>query len=313
MTQTNLLSDEVIKEVVDRVDEAIDIPVVWGTWERSLIEFPVNQCNEQLPEVLGEVMSPEWARLVQVLLDASKASEDKTPEVQDIIGKQVREPLAAYVNEKIDIPMVPEDVEGKLFDTMLDQVIDAIVAQAVKAISSIPPGSYRPAAPVGDGEEEDQDEASEPATKKRRIDPGTSEQEGLLSDDALDVVVDAIDKAIDIPFVDGSWERSMIEAPMKQCNLLLKEAMGSFLGPEWGQCLSVLLDSSMASDKKTEFVQDTVGRKLRVPLGTALNSKIDIPVLPEGLEGKFFDTVVDKALDAMVVWSVKSLGQTVGC
>lgn len=312
MTQPNLLSDEVIKEVVDQVDEAVDVPLVWGNWERTLIEFPVNQCNEHLAGVLGEVMSPDWVRLVQVLLDASKAPEDKTPEVQEIIGKQVLEPLVAYVNGKIDIPMVPEDVEGKLFDAMLDKVIDAIVAQAVNAVSSIPPGGFRPAVRSGD-DEENQGEASEPAIKKRRIDLGPSEQEGLLSDDTLDVVVDAVDKAIDIPFVDGSWERGMIEAPVKQCNLLLKEAMGSFMGPEWIQCLSVLLDCSLAPEKKTEFVQDIVGTKLRVPLGTALNSKIDIPVLPEGMEGKFFDTVVDKALDAMVVWSVKSLGQTVGC
>jgi len=312
MTQPNLLSDEVMKEVVDQVDEAIDVPLVWGNWERKLIEFPVNQSNEHLADVLGEFISPDWVRLVRVLLDASKAPEDKTPEVQEIIAKQVREPLVAYVNGKIDIPAVPEDVEGKLFDAMLDKALDAIVTQAVNAVSSIPPGSFRPSARGGDNEE-DQDEASEPAIKKRRIDLGPSEQEGLLSDETLDVVVDAVDKAIDIPFVDGSWERGMIEAPVKQCNLLLKEAMGSFMGPEWIQCLSVLLDCSLAPEKKTEFVQDVFGIKLRVPLGTALNSKIDIPVLPEDMEGKFFDTVVDKALDAMVVWSVKSLGQTVGC
>merc|ERR1712216_18274 len=93
--QPNLLSDHQVDVIVDRVNGAIDIWLLSEDFERSLIEPPVKQTNEQLRECMESFTSVPWVNALKILLDESKSPDSKAAEVQEILNAEIREPLVA--------------------------------------------------------------------------------------------------------------------------------------------------------------------------------------------------------------------------
>lgn len=125
--QPDLLSERQVGCVVDRVNGAIDIWLLSEDHERALIEPPVQQANAVLKDSLRAVMTEDWSKAVEVLLDETKSPDAKTQEMQDIIGRCLREPLIEQLNGRIDVPMFSEAMEEKLFRLIVEKLLDEIV------------------------------------------------------------------------------------------------------------------------------------------------------------------------------------------
>jgi hypothetical protein len=129
--QPNLLSDRQVSCVVDRINETVDLWLLSEATERSIIEPPVRKTNEVLKESLQAFMAEDWVTAIATLLDDNKAPEAKTAEIQDIIAKNIRQPLIEQLNGRIDVPVLSEGMEEKLLGVIVEKVLDQIVELSV--------------------------------------------------------------------------------------------------------------------------------------------------------------------------------------
>jgi translation elongation factor EF-1beta len=107
-----MLTEVQINALADKVNAKIDLPIVGERLERMLIKFGLNKLNAKLAEVLPPEMS-------QMLDDAADGLSDE--EVQ-----LIEEKVVTYLNEKINIPILNEDSERKLIETVVEELISAL-------------------------------------------------------------------------------------------------------------------------------------------------------------------------------------------
>uniref|UniRef100_A0A6T9AF71 Uncharacterized protein n=1 Tax=Alexandrium catenella TaxID=2925 RepID=A0A6T9AF71_ALECA len=131
LEQPDLLSDRQLDGIIDRINESFNVIFLSESMERSLIEGPVKQVNGMLKECLGSIMVEDWKLALETLLDETKASEGKIAIVQDVLGRQLRDPLTEALNGKINFPLLTEGMEEKMLRTVVDKVLDRMVAAAV--------------------------------------------------------------------------------------------------------------------------------------------------------------------------------------
>lgn len=133
--QEHLLSDKQVDAVIDHINEQIDI---WGLsekYERKLIERPVKAVNKHLNEVLATFMLEDWHNAIRHLLDETTPVDAKHGQLKDIFNRQLREPLAQGLNDKIDL--IPghggltKELEDKLFHKIVDRILEVMVSTTV--------------------------------------------------------------------------------------------------------------------------------------------------------------------------------------
>ena len=67
--------------------------------------------------------------LKEMLMSAAEAQADKVKDdmMSAINSKEMEEKIASAINEKINLPFIPEDKEQELFEKVVDVVTDIIV------------------------------------------------------------------------------------------------------------------------------------------------------------------------------------------
>ncbi len=67
--------------------------------------------------------------LKEILMSAAELQADKVKDdmMSAINSKEMEEKIASAINEKINLPFIPEDKEQELFEKVVDVVTDIIV------------------------------------------------------------------------------------------------------------------------------------------------------------------------------------------
>merc|ERR1712129_520823 len=87
--------------------------------------------NDKLKECLSSFMLEDWRTANEILLNETISPEAKREALQGIFNRQLREPLALSLNGMIDIPIITEGMEDKLFHLIVDKVLETTVSCAV--------------------------------------------------------------------------------------------------------------------------------------------------------------------------------------
>lgn len=107
-----MLTTEQIESIVVKINAKINLPILGEKAEAFVFKMAVKQILKFLENNLPE----EWMQLI------NDATDGLTPqEVDNIVEKLVR-----YMNAKIDIPLLGEDVEATLFDMVVRLIIEAM-------------------------------------------------------------------------------------------------------------------------------------------------------------------------------------------
>jgi len=132
--QANLLSDKQLNVVIDKVNEKLDIWLLSEKAERKLIAVPATQLNEKLGDALASFLHPEMVTALKVLLDDTKEVDAKEAEIQSALKNTLRDPVAKALNDKINLPIIGEDLEQQVFDMIVDSIIQQMVEQTVAGL-----------------------------------------------------------------------------------------------------------------------------------------------------------------------------------
>jgi len=107
-----MLTNEQIDAVVAKINQKINLPVLGEKTEAVIFKMVVKKILKFLEEHLPE----EWINLI------NNTSDGLTPqEVNAIVDKLVR-----YMNAQIDIPLLSEDEEAIIFETVVRLIIESM-------------------------------------------------------------------------------------------------------------------------------------------------------------------------------------------
>merc|ERR1712190_264712 len=129
----------------------------------------------------------------------------------------------------------------------------------------------------------------------------------MLSEKQVNDVIDRVNENVDICGLSSKMERKLIAGPVDLMNRLLKRALLVFCSSSWVKALTVLLDDQLASDAKSEKMMRILQDSFVGPLAMALNKKIDIPVLGEAMEQRFFNLICSKFMEEIVEMAVQGV------
>eukprot|EP00899_Mesostigma_viride_P018428 jgi/Mesvir1/26587/Mv25705-RA.3 len=104
-----------------------------------------------------------------------------------------------------------------------------------------------------------------------------------------------------------SQEEKIIDKAVTKLLPHIEPALRSFLDPDYVDILKLLLNDEMEDEQRKAAINLMLQKKWLVPLTTALNGRIDLPILGEELEQKLLKKVVKRVIKSGVGWSVAKL------
>lgn len=88
-------------------------------------------------KALASFMDPDWHLALNTLVDDNMTSQTRIDQLQQVVGEKLRTPLANALSKEIDMSMVPAAVKSMVFDTIVNNALNAIVAVCVKHMAQI--------------------------------------------------------------------------------------------------------------------------------------------------------------------------------
>ncbi len=110
--QVEMLSDDEVETLASKLNEEINIPFIKKGTEQTIFVKIVKQFDQFL-----------YQNLPNELYGLVKSSRDG---ISDSDADQLANVLGERLNNKFDIPYVPEVIEGKIFTLLIDLVVTAM-------------------------------------------------------------------------------------------------------------------------------------------------------------------------------------------
>ena len=110
-----ILNEEQIKFVTTKLNENIDIPVLGEKAEQAILGWAV----KKVLKVLDEALPPEFVEFL------TTTAEGFEPGSEDVL-EGVKDNIVKYINQKVNLPIIGERAEKRLFDLLVDIIFDAM-------------------------------------------------------------------------------------------------------------------------------------------------------------------------------------------
>ena len=111
--QVEMLTDKEVNQLAQKVADKTGLPFL--NEERECVVF--SKIIRWIDKQLYQLLPNEYYELVK----------DATDGISEEEAKQIRERVTPLVNDVVNIPVVPEKVEGLIIGTVLDLIINAMV------------------------------------------------------------------------------------------------------------------------------------------------------------------------------------------
>ncbi|MFC1748295.1 hypothetical protein ACFL2V_05760 [Pseudomonadota bacterium] len=110
--KTEMLSDAEVEILATKLNEKIDIPFIREGTEQTILVKIVRKVDR----ILYQKLPNELYELVKNVSDG----------ISDADAEELKNVLGSRLNKNIDIPYIPEWVEKKIFETLIDLVVNAM-------------------------------------------------------------------------------------------------------------------------------------------------------------------------------------------
>jgi len=129
--QPNLLSNRQADVVIDKLNAAVDLPLLTEKMERKIFARVVEQLNPLLRSALETCLPTDLMGSFSMLLDETKQRGEKYEQVRTVLKSRLKEPLITFLHDKIDMKFIPNKMEiqvlKKVVGMMLRQMVEQIV------------------------------------------------------------------------------------------------------------------------------------------------------------------------------------------
>lgn len=119
--------------------------------------------------------------------------------------------------------------------------------------------------------------------------------------DAMQVVVDKVNKDINLILVSEETEERMIrDLFIEKVLPNLEPSLEAFMPAVYVTCIRMALNEELSREEKKERIGELVRSQMTEPLAKELNRRIEIKLISEGQEGKWFKMVAEHLIDEFV-------------
>lgn len=129
--------------LIDRLNAAVDIPLMDEGTERKLIFEPlVRKLNPMLGPALTACLPKDACDLVQLMLDDSTQGTARGAKRRDtyaILKRNLNEPLVRQLHKKVDMAMIPDEIEIKCLKKIVSVAVGFLVDHVLSGFEKLGP------------------------------------------------------------------------------------------------------------------------------------------------------------------------------
>lgn len=113
-----MLTNEQVDFIANKINEKINLPILGEKAEFFILKKAVIKLNDVLKDEIPE-------EYFEFLDDTAKGFDPG----QEVHIQEVKNNVVEFVNKKVDIPLVGENMEKEIFTVAIDVLLDAMTKQ----------------------------------------------------------------------------------------------------------------------------------------------------------------------------------------
>ncbi|CAN0538623.1 unnamed protein product, partial [Laminaria digitata] len=117
--------------LVEKVNKDFDIPLLTEGMEARIISKLVEKVAPQVEPSLLAIMPSVYVACIKLALDEEVPIQDRKDKISKLLRDELAGPLARELNERVDVTMIPEQMEGAMLKIMAKIVINEYVEWTV--------------------------------------------------------------------------------------------------------------------------------------------------------------------------------------
>jgi hypothetical protein len=136
-------------------------------------------------------------------------------------------------------------------------------------------------------------------------------QENMLSERQVRAIVLNVNEDVNLPFIREKQEEELITKFVNKINAQLIPAFDAVIGSMFCQCMKLALCEKLPLKERRKQICTIMRAELSQPVADALNEKVDMRGLSEGIERKVLKAIVDKIIKEFVEWTIGEIDEKV--
>lgn len=129
------------KVVVEKVNADLNIPLLTEGMEGRLIDNVMDRVVPELESSLLGLMPSVYVSCIKLALAEAVPLDERKERIADMLRAELSAPLTKVLNERIDMTLVPEHLEGVVLKVVSDKMIDLYVEWTVGEFTEKKPAS----------------------------------------------------------------------------------------------------------------------------------------------------------------------------
>ena len=123
------------KVLVDKVNEDVNIPWTSEHREARIIDKIVDSVAPRVEPALQAILPTVYVACIKLALDESVPIDERKDQISDMLRNELSDPLTRELNERIDMKLIPENLEGVVLKVVSNKVISAFVEWTVGEVT----------------------------------------------------------------------------------------------------------------------------------------------------------------------------------
>ncbi|CAM9496295.1 unnamed protein product, partial [Laminaria digitata] len=123
------------KVLVDKVNEDLDIPWTSESREERMIDKIVDKVAPKVEPALLAILPAVYVTCIKLALDEAVPIDERKDRISDMLRAELSDPLTRELNERIDMSLIPENIEGVVLKVVSNKVISAFVEWTVGQVT----------------------------------------------------------------------------------------------------------------------------------------------------------------------------------
>lgn len=120
---------------MEKVNRDLDIPWIGESMEERLISKVVDKVAPKVEPSLLAIMPAVYVACIKLALNEEVPIQDRKDRISELLRAELAGPLARELNERVDVNMIPEKMEGAVLKQIAKKVIDEFVEWTVGHVS----------------------------------------------------------------------------------------------------------------------------------------------------------------------------------
>ena len=117
------------------MNEDVDIPWTSENREERIIDKIVDSVAPKVEPALQAILPAVYVACIKLALNEEVPLDDRKDQISDMLRAELSDPLTRELNERIDMTLIPENLEGVVLKVVSNKVISAFVDWTVGEVT----------------------------------------------------------------------------------------------------------------------------------------------------------------------------------